>query len=73
MAGLLWLPVDVEPKNTSVVMGVVFLGMGHPNRVPVVMCVVSSHQTHHLLEFYVTSQAMPVGRNIKRHFPGLQP
>ena len=60
MAGLLWFPADVEPKNTTVVMGVVFIGMGHRNRVPVVMRVVSSHQTHHLLEFYITSQVMPV-------------
>ena len=60
---------DIEPKNTHAVIGALFV----PKWVLVMIFVVTSHCTCHLLEvrpdtFYVTSWIMPVG--IKRCAPG---
>ena len=63
--------VDVGPRNTHAVKGVLFI----PKQGPLMTFAVSSHFTYHLSEiwpdaFYIMSQVTPVGDNIKRHAPG---
>ena len=66
---------DIEPKNTRVNMGMLFIWLDFQNRILVMIYVVLSHCVCHLLEiwddmFYVMAHAMPVGRSIKMPFPG---